>query len=425
MILAALTAAILLFGLVGILNSSGAIRFLPSSVDPKAGTQALWGYAGLAALFWSVRDWVGENPKVARRLLWFILLNAGVIGVTALANRLSASHRVLWLYRPEVVSTYYVFGPFEYRATASQFYNLLWPAALGIHLLDRTRNPPPRVLFPASLAILLITCPLITSSRGGMLMAGMGAAVMIAALLLSGQGPRLGGRRAWAIAGSVILLAGVLGGKPLEKRWRETRSVERFLNLGGRLEQNENSWRIIADHPLWGVGAGAYETAFRSYGFKNAFKPDRTDPKEQKTWDFFYAKAHNDWLQTLAEWGAPATVALLCALLFALVGPIISRPPNPLTIGIGTGILITILHGAFDYPLQNYAILAHCAALLALNFVSPTELPTPPSEGESKGLISPDPGSSCPAATSTAPPLPPAASPPASAPGASAGPPPP
>ena len=165
----------------------------------------------------------------------------------------------------------------------------------------------------------------------------------------------------------VLLLISSLGVGPLEKRWRESGNVADFLNLGGRLKQNENSWRIIADHPLWGVGPGAYESAFRTYGFKNAFKPARDDPKEAASWKFFYAKAHNDWLQAIAEWGFPAIALIIFAILLAGLAPLSNpKPIAPSTVALWTSLLTLLSHATFDYPLQNHAILILATLLLAI-----------------------------------------------------------
>lgn len=354
-----------------------------NSVDPPTSAFALWGYAGLAALFWAIRDWVKEDPKISRKLLWWILLNAAVIGVVALFSRVTNSREVLWLYQPEVTSRYYIFGPFEYRATASQFFNMLWPAAAGLYLHDRAARISPA--FPVSALILLAACPIITSSRGGMLMFALGCIILGAALILSRR-ISIQPTRLIFIALAIFAIFAAFGIQPVQKRWRESRSIQKFLDLSGRLHQNENSWRIIADHPWQGVGPGAYEPAFRLYGFKNAFKPDRDDPRERKTWEFFYAKAHNDWLQILAEWGVPGALLIVVTLLIAGLSPYFGRTNEPLLhIGIGSGLLITVLHAAFDYPLQNFAILTHFVALLALNSIGGTTLlsaaqNTPPSD---------------------------------------------
>jgi hypothetical protein len=427
-----------------------------SSVDSQATLFSMTGYAGLAALYWAVRDWTRENETVPRKLLWFILLNAGLIAVVALAHRVSASPKVLWIFKPEVTNSFYTFGPFEYRALASQFYNLLWPVAVGLYFHDRaqkkaapasseslvkstarevseiskaargrrtpkhydstepsstdtsdlwsaalprrfadattsnqreelaqqltqpsqtaqsTQTPPspaqklPPALFPISLVILLMACPAITGSRGGLLMSLFGMILLGATLLLRSGPGLIRPRRIVAIAIAVVVLFALFGIKPIQKRLRETNyNLKTLVSMAGRSEQNENTWRIIADHPLWGVGPGAYETAYRQYHFLNVFKPARDIPTEQPAWDFFYAKAYNDWLQTLAEWGPLASIAIIIALATILLAP--APPENFLiTAGLRIGILTTLVHASFDNPLQNFAILTHLAVLLAL-----------------------------------------------------------
>lgn len=327
------------------------------SADRERTAFTLWTLTGLAALFWSARDLAEEDSAAIPRLLRIVLINATLLGLVSIAQRLTSPHYVLWLYRPEVTNDYYVFGPFEYRGTASQFFNLLWPVALGLFLQTRRRE----IL---SLALILVVCPAITSSRGGLLMLLVGIIVFCASLQFSGRLPR-----SLLVFGAIaFLLISLLGSGALQRRWRESgQNIERFLALQGRLRQNDNSWRIIADHPLRGVGPGAYEAAFRAYNFPNAFKPARNDPKEFLAWARFYAMPHNDWLQTLAEWGSPAAAILFITFLFAYLAPL-STPAGqmPLTFGLWTGILLTLLHASFDYPLQNLPIQLLMTAFLAI-----------------------------------------------------------
>jgi O-antigen ligase len=319
----------------------------------------LWGCAGLAAIFWAAREMVEEDPAAPRKLLWIVLMNGALIAAVAIVQRVTSPGKVLWIYRPEVTTFYYVFGPFEYRATASQFFNLLWPIALGLYVEGRR--------FPLSVVALLMAAPIITSSRGGLVMFAFAGALFLAGLLLAGKISPAIRLRLLLVGLGVTILFVTLGLGPLQRRVSESPSVEEFLSLGGRLKQNQNSWRIIADHPLWGVGPGTYETAFRLYGFPNAFRPGRDDPREQKAWDFFYAKAHNDWLQTLAEWGAPGMALIVLFVLIAWVELLKRGAGEPvLRFGMAVSILTVLLHGAFDYPLQNFAILIYLATLLGL-----------------------------------------------------------
>lgn len=348
---------ILLTGLTIVLLLYGLFSACFISIDPHQSAFTMWTYAGLAGLFWSTRDWLDEDPAARQKLLSIILSNAALIGLIAILQRLGGTEKVLWIYKPAVTSRFYTFGPFEYRATAAQFFNLLWPVALGFYLQARRS-------WLLWIVGILGACPLITSSRGGLLLMLAAAVTMLIILKLRGAFSQISTGRLLLLATAILILFGLFGSTPLQKRWRESRSLAKFLDLGKRRDQNQNSWRIIADHPWLGIGPGAYEPTFRAYNFPNAFQnPNDHDPAHQVTYDFFYAKAHNDWLQTLAEWGAPAALLLLTGLIFCFANP----ARDFINLGIFIGALTLLAHATFDYPLQNLAILTHFSVLLAIN----------------------------------------------------------
>jgi O-antigen ligase len=68
-------------------------------------------------------------------------------------------------------------------------------------------------------------------------------------------------------------------------------------NLPVRLNIWEDTWRLIQDHPLTGIGAGGYATVFRVY---QSHLPENLRADH----------AHNDYLQIAAELGLPAAIAL-------------------------------------------------------------------------------------------------------------------
>jgi hypothetical protein len=69
----------------------------------------------------------------------------------------------------------------------------------------------------------------------------------------------------------------------------------------------------------------------------------------------------------LAEWGAPAAAALFVTFLLAYLAPLPTPAAEmPLTFGLWTGVLLTLMHASFDYPLQNLTIQLHVAVSLAL-----------------------------------------------------------
>lgn len=81
-------------------------------------------------------------PARLRRLLWVLCLNGGLLGVEAIAQRLSNTGKLLWLVQPEIHKTAEgQFGPYAYRSNAAQYFNLVWPVCLGFWwTLNRARS---------------------------------------------------------------------------------------------------------------------------------------------------------------------------------------------------------------------------------------------------------------------------------------------
>jgi hypothetical protein len=145
------------------------IPWLPHSLDSNATWMAFWSCLGLACSFWAVRDWllgkteveeraellpagrVGGDaapllPDRLRRLLWLLAINGGLLGLEGIAQRLEGSGRLLFPVKPRVnPAAITQFGPYAYRANASQYFNLLWPLCLGLwwahnHTLGSSRK---------------------------------------------------------------------------------------------------------------------------------------------------------------------------------------------------------------------------------------------------------------------------------------------
>ena len=111
---------------------------------------------GWPVRFWAVRDWLlgkseGEEraerrtasarrrpapahccPLACGDLLWVLAVNGGLLGLEGIVQRLEGSGKLLFLVKPRVnPGADTQFGPYAYRANASQYFNLLWPVCLG------------------------------------------------------------------------------------------------------------------------------------------------------------------------------------------------------------------------------------------------------------------------------------------------------
>ena len=137
-----------------------------------------------------------------------------------------------------------------------------------------------------------------------------------------------------------------------------------------RAEQRELSYRIIADSPLIGTGAGTYRWVFPTY-------------KDERFGPYFYEHAHNDFLEILAEQGIIG-FSLLAAgitLIFVRVVRAFVRRHDPLMRGALfatiAGCVSLLVHGLVDFNLQIPANASYFFVLLGIGVVA-SELPARP-----------------------------------------------
>lgn len=130
------------------------VAWLPHSYDRSRTWQLFFNLLALASFFWALRDWLlgktvaeerasrnqaGEHGQTSplsarlRRLLWVLSINDALLGVEGICQRLSDTNKLLWLMPTHMnKSAESQFGPYAYRANAAQYFNLVWPAALGL-----------------------------------------------------------------------------------------------------------------------------------------------------------------------------------------------------------------------------------------------------------------------------------------------------
>lgn len=118
--------------------------------------------------------------------------------------------------------------------------------------------------------------------------------------------------------------------------------------------------RMIADHPVFGVGLGAFATMYPRYDPSNGLR--RT------------AEAHNDYLQLVAETGVVGGLLGGAFLLFVM-GVVrrafswagtSSRAEAATALGASVGILTSLIHSAVDFGLQITANALTFLGLLAV-----------------------------------------------------------
>jgi O-antigen ligase len=183
--------------------------------------------------------------------------------------------------------------------------------------------------------------------------------------MIQGHTPTWQTRR-WELVGSALIMVGVVGGV----YWIGTEPVIR--GVSHRFEQIEQSlslsdgytrpnlWKaslsMIADNKLVGVGLGAFPAAYPPYDHLNGLFETR--------------KAHNDYLQFIAETGA---VGAVLGILFLVSLVKLSRKglmnPNPFLRAVSLGASVS-LFGILVHSLVDFSLQVICNALIFLFVVS-------------------------------------------------------
>ncbi len=403
--LAILTVALLSYCLVSALNARSTwhpnelsfayhqyIKWLPHSFDSTRTWVAFWSYLALACSFWALRDWLlgktaGEQraehqpsghagsgpaqiiPARLRRLLWLLAVNGALLGLESVAQRLEGSGKLLFIVKPQVNPAGETqFGPYAYRANASQYFNLLWPVCLGFWWTLQRASGFKRKTHHLLLVcgVIMAACPIISTSRGGALVtvgiAGAAAFFLVIShwfIAASRQEDLTARRMTLALLllffAAAISLGYWLGWKQLKPRMAQI--VEGFAD---REEMYERARPMAADFPLFGTGPGTFEPVFQLYRIS-------TDT-------YWPAQLHNDWLETRITfgWAGSALVALaFAAAAFRWFVPGGIHGGRRFMLLIWLAVAGCLVHARFDFPFQIYSIvflfLIVCALLSVLS----------------------------------------------------------
>lgn len=280
------------------------------------------------------------------------------VSLFAILQRLTYNGKMYWV-RP--VSAYIApFGPYGNYNHFAGMVELLLPLPLA-YLLFAKINLEQRLLWLFSVVLMAVAL-IFSLSRGGILALG----IELAALMLFAKWDRLqsvgsgrlpGQADARSTMGNGLMLGGALaavvvlalwiGYEPLSKRFGTVRQGAGEYSVVTRTEYWRGAWQMFLDHPIAGVGLGAFPTAYPSYGHSSA-KNERLE------------QAHNDYLQLLADAGLIGALVGLW-FLFELIRTarrqfqMLARARNQdraLAIGGYVAMLGIAVHSFLDFNLQ-------------------------------------------------------------------------
>lgn len=370
------TVLLLLYNLTALVNCRAECRlwsleyrecflWLPHSYCRQQTVSDLKFYIALAGFFWGVRDWLQSRgvyrdgmPERMQNLLWWMSLNGGVLAFVALLQHFTEQNRLLWLVEPGIIKNYKLqFGTFAYHANGAQYFNLIWPVSLSLWLYWQLRQAARcavsrvvnkrRLTLLLSSVFLMILCPIISLSRGGVVVLILQMAAVAVILWISLR--RIYLARWWGV------LAGGLVALTLALTLEGSELVQRFQQPSGRHALHSVGWDMAADLQPFGCGLGAYSMLQRIYW-----------PSTREDWTTYM---HNDWLQALVELGWVGLVISLLPLIYIFIRHIISGGislPWPVVTMIWVALLGVMLHASMDFPFHIKSILITFTLLCSL-----------------------------------------------------------
>ena len=339
----------------------------PGTVDQQTSANQMLLITGLVSAFWVASDLSTRDRW--RRRLWLVLSLAGLsIVLLGLAQRLSNAPGIFWRTDLDCGKTF--FATYRYHANAGTFINLILPfvAAHCVCAFRRDGSGLGKVFWVLALLPVLASACVNVSRVATLISAGL---VLVFVIWQFFEVVRKRGR-GFSLPQIAIVLALVIGAS-----WLLVQEVgfgaayQRWQTFGASVADN---FRYIAydtiEHKVlprsswWGFGPNTFSLVF----------PFFTGALGNRIWGF-WAQAHQDYLQTLVEWG-------FCggALWFLLFGNSIARAvyacwrrgrqwdgrTRAFAVASLLALASVLVHATVDFPMQIASLQLYVSVILGL-----------------------------------------------------------
>jgi tetratricopeptide (TPR) repeat protein len=311
------------------------------SLDPGASMVEALKWLSYAAAF------VAAVSVTRRRdLRWIVSL---VFGASVLAAGVTLGHRLVGaesffgVYSPIYAAPKFATAPLLNANNLAGYLNLGAFAGLGLMV---SRRPVLPIWVLGLLVAVVVGLSAVSGSRAGLACLLLGGSVT-----LVGLGLRRFGGRSTPLAVTALVGASLAGGLALFVLGAD-RDVWRALFEEGAQKLELISWTgpLVKDHLLFGVGRGAFETAFPAY---------RADQGHH-----LYQFAENFVMQWCAEWGVPVALAALLGFVWFLRPARLGVSRSPLAFVSFVAVSVLLAQNLVDLGLEVASIGLALAAML-------------------------------------------------------------
>ena len=308
---------------------------------------------------------LAQSSTWRKRLLWTMAGTGASVILLGLAQKLTGATAIFW--EPGDIGQNF-FATFRNHTNAGAFINLVWPVTAGLALVAFLRSASvwKRALWTSALVISLAGAVANSSRAAGTLCLFL---VFVWAAWLGWQ--RFRGRfrelhfaklaiATIAVIVAVAAVAIIAGMGHTLGRWRE---FDKQLTAdNSRLLAAKVCVDMLPQAGAFGFGPGTFQTAFPyfTHGYGNTLRG---------RWIF----AHEDYLQTLVEWGwaggAGWALVVFGAIVYSLIRAFrvrdrLSESSRVTHFALLTALLGVLLHALVDFPLQIASIQLYTAVVL-------------------------------------------------------------
>jgi len=335
--------------------------WIPSAAYPPAVGITLWLFNGVYLSSFNLLL-APRSRRALRRFFFITLSNALLLAVFGTFQKLGGAKGLFFGLVRSPQERF--FASFIYHNHWGALCVLMLALALGLfahylrrHLLrDLVRTPAMYVL--AVVAATAITTPLSNSRSGTVLVLLCLFIATIHALAIFWKrhdGPP-SRRPLPAVFASVVfallLFVGYDLAKPqITERVRQTQgqfSGATASPIAHRRTLYHDTWHMARDRLAFGWGMASYPHTFPIYNTQSYGKADRLP--------LMYHDAHNDWLQTLAEFGVVGSALIALCALCPLLAFRNRLRTNPISAYLFGGCLLILLYAWLEFPFGNTAV---------------------------------------------------------------------
>ncbi len=341
----------------------------PGSVDYALSVAWMTRASLLLGAMWVVIGLI-QDEKWLLRLWWAAALAGGSIALLGLLQKATGAEMIFWAtLEPEEQPLSTFFATYYYHGNAGADLNLVWPLIVGLGYRYSTRraHPAVRALW-ITLSVIVLVAVFSDTSRMGQFVALL-LALALLAISAKGNFRQLRQVRWQTIIIFFLVLItscwGVIQASRLGDALQRWSTLQSSWQEDARWRVDQVAWRALPRAGALGFGPGTFSVVFPSL---------QTPVDDSLTGDWLFL--HDDYLQTLLEWGWPGGLLWAVVLFGGMIVGLYNVTPAriafrlPRQRSLPTLTLIALagvaVHGAVDFPLQISSIQLYVATYLGI-----------------------------------------------------------